>query len=82
MPRSQSNGEEPRNGPPGVPPTSLSSSDAESPDPLMEAEALRSLLHDAQLRLGRLLAALKQQRRHNRALRAAMDSLRGLRLDR
>jgi len=82
MTRSQSNGEEPRNGPPGVPPTSLSSTDAEPPDPLMEAEALRSLLHDAQLRLGRLLAALKQQRRHNRALRAAMDSLRGLRLDR
>jgi hypothetical protein len=29
-----------------------------------------------------LLAGLKQQRRHNRALRATMDSLRGLRLDR
>jgi hypothetical protein len=48
----------------------------------MEAEALRSLMHDAQCRLGRLLAALKQQRRHNGALHAAMDSLRGLRLDR
>jgi hypothetical protein len=60
----------------------VSSSEAEPLDPLMEAEALRSLLHDAQLRLNRLLAALKQQRRHNRALRAAMDSLRGLRLDR
>ncbi len=82
MPRSQNNGEDPRNGPPGIPPTSLSSSEAEPLDPLMEAGALRSLLHDAQLRLSRLLAALKQQRRHNRALRAAMDSLRGLRLDR
>ena len=82
MPRSQSNGEEPRTGPAGIPPTPMSSSEAEPPDPLMEAEALRSLLHDAQMRLGRLLAALKQQRRHNRALRAAMDSLRGLRLDR
>jgi hypothetical protein len=58
------------------------SSEAELPDPLVEAEALRALLHDAQFRLGRLLAALKQQRRNNRALRAAMDSLRGLRLDR
>jgi hypothetical protein len=82
MPRSQNNGDDPRNGPAGVPPTSLSSSEAEPLDPLMEAEALRSLLQDAQLRLNRLLAALKQQRRHNRALRAAMDSLRGLRLDR
>jgi hypothetical protein len=34
------------------------------------------------MQLGRLLAALKQQRRHNRALGAAMDSLHGLRLDR
>ena len=82
MPRSQSNGEELRNGPADVPTSPIATSDAESPDPLMEAEALRSLLHDAQLRLGRLLAALKQQRRHNRALRATMDSLRGLRLDR
>ena len=64
------------------PPTPEPNSEAEPPDPLMEAEALRALLHDAQLRLGRLLAALKQQRRHNRALHAAMDSLRGLRLDR
>ncbi len=82
MPRSQNNGDDSRNGPPRVSPPSLSASDAEPPDPLMEVEALRSLLHDAQMRLGRLLAALKQQRRHNRALRAAMDSLRGLRLDR
>jgi hypothetical protein len=82
MPRSQSNGEEPRNGPAGLPPVPIPASETEPPDPLMEAEALRSLLHDAQMRLGRLLAALKQQRRHNRALRAALDSLRGLRLDR
>jgi hypothetical protein len=82
MPRSQSNGDDPRNGRTGVPPTPMPSAEAETLDPLMEAEALRSLLHDAQLRVGRLLAALKQQRRHNRALRAAMDSLRDLRLDR
>jgi hypothetical protein len=82
MPRSQNNGEEPRNGPPDVIPISAPSSEAEPPDPLVEAEALRSLLHEAQMRLNRLLTSLKQQRRHNRALRAAMDSLRGLRLDR
>jgi hypothetical protein len=64
------------------PPTSAPASETELPDPLMDTEALRSLLYDAQMRLGRLLAALKQQRRHNRALRAAMESLRGLRLDR
>jgi hypothetical protein len=82
MPRSQSNGDDPRNDPSSVPPTSAPSSEAELPDSLTEAEALRSLLQDAQLLLSRLLTALKQQRRHNRALGAAMDSLRGLRLDR
>jgi hypothetical protein len=82
MPRPQSNGDDPRNGPASVPPSPIPSPETEPLDPLMEAEALRSLLHDAQMRLGRLLAALKQQRRHNRALRTAMDSLRGLRLDR
>jgi hypothetical protein len=81
MPRPQTNGDEPRNGPAGVPALSPTPSEAELPDPLVEAEALRALLHDAQVRLGRLLAALKQQRRHSRALRAAVDSLRQLRLD-
>ena len=38
------------------PPTPAPPSEAEPPDPLAEAEALRALLHDAQLRLGRLLA--------------------------
>jgi hypothetical protein len=82
MPRPQNNGDDPLNGPASVPLKPALSSDAEPPDPLLEAEALRALLHDAQLRLGRLLATLKQQWRHNRVLRAAMDSLRGLRLDR
>jgi hypothetical protein len=82
MPRPQTNGEEPRNGPAGVPPPPLSPSEAEPPDPLVEAEALRASLHDAQFRLSRLLSALKQQRRQTRALRSAMDSLRNLRLDR
>ena len=82
MPRPQTNHDDPRNGPTGVPPSPLPPSEAESPDPLVETEALRALLHDAQLRLSRLLTGLKQQRRHNRALRTAMDSLRQLRLDR
>ena len=38
-------------------------------------------LHDAQGRLGRLVAALKQQRRQSRAVQAAMQSLRRLKLD-
>jgi hypothetical protein len=47
-------------------------------DPLAEAEALRALLYNAQGRLGRLLAALKQHRRQARAMRAAVTSLRRL----
>ncbi len=47
-------------------------------DPLVEAEALRALLYDAQGRLGRLLAALRQHRRQARAMRAAVTSLRRL----
>ena len=64
----------------GVPTPSRAPSEAEMPDPLREAEALRALLQEAQLRLGRLLAALKHERRHDRALRAALASLRQLRL--
>ena len=82
MPRPQSNGDDPRHGLAGVPPTSVPPAEAELADPLLEAETLRSLLHDAQFRLSRSLSALKQQRRHNRALRTAMESLRQLRLDR
>ncbi len=81
MPRPLPPGEEPRHGPAGLPASSPPSAEAEPPEPLVEAEALRALLHEAQLRLSRLLAALKQQRRHSRALRAAVDSLRQLRLD-
>jgi hypothetical protein len=48
----------------------------------VEAEAVRALLQEAHARLGRLLAVLKHQRRQGRVLRAAMDSLRQLQLDR
>ena len=40
--------------------------------------ALRAALHDAHARVGRLVAALKLQQRHTRALRAAVASLREL----
>jgi hypothetical protein len=46
--------------------------------PLVQAERHQRLLEKLDARAG----SLKQQRRYNRALLAAMDSLRGLRLDR
>jgi hypothetical protein len=47
-------------------------------DPVSEAESLRAALQEAHFRLGRLLAALRQQRRQARAVRAAVASLRQL----
>src|SRR5262245_2075461 len=47
-------------------------------DPLVEAEAIRTLLAEAQSRLARLIASLKFQRKQARAVRAAVDSLRQL----
>jgi len=49
-----------------------------SDDPLLEAEAIRTLLSEAQSRLSRLASALKQFRKQSRAVRAAMQSLRDL----
>jgi hypothetical protein len=49
---------------------------------IAETETLRGLLQDAAARTARLLAGLKHQRRQTRAVRAAMDSLRQLELDR
>ena len=51
-------------------------------DPIVEAEALRGLLHEAASRSARLVTALKQQRRHTRVLQQAVQSLRQLPLDR
>jgi hypothetical protein len=48
---------------------------------IAEAEALRTLIHEAGTRTARLLAALKQQRRQSQAVRAAVASLRQLQLD-
>jgi hypothetical protein len=50
-------------------------------DVFTEAQALRALLSEASGRTARLLAALKHQRRQNRAVRQAMQSLRQLELD-
>ena len=45
-----------------------------------DAEQLRASLHDASVRVSRLLAALKLQRRQSRALRSAVASLQQLQL--
>ena len=47
---------------------------------IVEAEAIRTHLADAVQRASRLVSALKQQRRHSRVLRTAIDSLRELKL--
>jgi hypothetical protein len=47
-------------------------------DTLAEAEALRARLQEASACVGRLIAALKQQRRQHRAVQSAMASLRRL----
>jgi hypothetical protein len=49
---------------------------------IAETEALRTSLQEASGRTARLLSALKHQRRQSRAVKAAMDSLRQLQLDR
>ena len=70
------NGRHPGNGEP-APPT-----DSAALDPLAEAEAVRAVLAEAQSRLGRLVAALKQHRRQARAVAAAMAQLKNLPLGR
>ena len=45
-----------------------------------DAEQLRASLHDASIRVSRLLAALKLQRRQSRTLRSAVASLQQLQL--
>ena len=50
-------------------------------DLINEAEELRTVVLDASARLSRLLAGLKQHRRQSRAVQAAMQSLKQLKLD-
>ena len=45
---------------------------------MSDADAVRDLLHDAGGRVGQLVAALKQQKKQTRAIRQAVESLRGL----
>ena len=47
-------------------------------DVITEAESIRCALQECHTRLGRLIAALKQQRRYARAVEAAVASLRQL----
>jgi hypothetical protein len=76
-PRPTRNGAPPDQTPASPPPTAP----PEQPgldNLLEEAEAVRGLLQDASVRLGRLLGALKQHRRQDRAVQAALASLRQL----
>jgi hypothetical protein len=50
-------------------------------DLITETEELRTVVLDASVRLARLLSGLKQHRRQSRAVQAAMQSLKQLRLD-
>ena len=68
--------------PPAAPadPPGMSAEGASLEELIAEAEALRGLAQQTAVRLGRLAAGLKQQRRQARAVQAAMTSLRQLRL--
>ena len=50
-------------------------------DPLVEAEALRTTLAEAQAQAGRLIAALKGFRKQHKTVSSALASLRSLRLE-
>jgi hypothetical protein len=71
--------------PPNIPPNGPrpdgehrngSAGQGEPLDPIAEAEELRVALQSALTRIGRLLAALKQQRRQSRVVETALASLR------
>jgi hypothetical protein len=64
----------------GHPPGDKPDLPGDGPDPLAEAEALRAALAEVVARAGRLVAALKQSRRHKKALDSVMSSLRQLNL--
>jgi hypothetical protein len=59
-------------------PRNRSTPTPEPPDVLAEAEAIRTQLQEALGRTARLIAALRQDRRRNRAVRTAVASLRRL----
>ena len=61
-------------------PATNSLGDSETFDPLVEAEALRNALGEAQHRLGRLMAALRSQKKEKKALNQVWSSLKTLNL--
>jgi hypothetical protein len=68
----------PRHGPSSSNASSDSSAQPGIPALIDDAEAVRAMLYDAQGRLGRLIVALKQQRKQSRAVQQALGSLRQL----
>jgi hypothetical protein len=64
----------------GHAPTERSAPQDDPPDPLAEAEALRLALADAALKAGRLVAALKSQRKEKKALATVWAGLKQLKL--
>jgi hypothetical protein len=78
MPTPQNNGRVPPPGAPGGRPPAGPASPAGIDALVEEAEAVRAMLREAHGRLGRLVAALKEQRKQSRAVQAAVASLRQL----
>jgi hypothetical protein len=78
MPTPPSDGRAPDTGRPPQPPERAGSLN----ELIAEAEAVRALLGDALARSARLLASLKQLRKHHRVVEAAVNSLRQLQFDR
>jgi hypothetical protein len=78
MPAPQNNGQAPRPAGPLPAPTPGAPQQSGLVALVEEAEAVRSLLREAYGRLGRLVAALKEQRKQSRAVQAAVASLRQL----
>ena len=62
------------------PESSPGSSETEAIDPVVEIEALRSLLAEAVTRSVKLLSAMKNYRRQRKAIESAWSSLQQLKL--
>ena len=59
--------------------TSPAPSNGSSTDSLIaEAEALRTMLHDAYLRSGKLVVAIKRQKKQAQVVRSTLAALKGL----
>ena len=51
-------------------------------DLMTEMEAIRRMMLDAAARAGRLVTAMRQQRRQSRAIQTAVEAIRGLKIER